>query len=515
VACPAKIGTNYQAKAFSPHELYRIIKINYILMKILNFRLVFHTLGIVLLCESLFMLLSLSITFIYQTDNFFPFITSFIITASTGGLLILLANRKKSLKDATIRDSFLIVCLSWLSISILGTLPYLLSGEIPFFVDAYFESVSGFTTTGSSILTDVELISKDILFWRSETHWIGGMGIIVLVVAILPFFNVGGNRLFSSEGSKVSFEKIKPKVIDTAKRLWLIYMVLTVAEIILLTVFGMDLFDSVCHSFGTIATGGFSTKNASLAQYPPVIHYIVTFFMFLAGINFALHYFALRGGISKVFRNEELRLYLLIILVVTFTISLILINHGGGVEKSIRDSLFQVVTIITCTGFATTDYLLWPEHAWMLIFFVMFVGGCAGSTAGGIKVIRHLIVFKTIRNYIARLLNPNRVILLKYNNSVVDQTSANGITSYFFMYLFTFVIGSVVMIFTGLDLHSAMGSVITTLGGIGPGLGIVGPTGNFHEVTIFGKYFLCLMMLLGRLEFYSLLIILMPGFWKL
>jgi trk system potassium uptake protein TrkH len=484
-------------------------------MKIFNFRLIFNTLGIVLLFESIFILLILLITLIYRTDNFFPITASFIITAASGGLLILFANRKKSVKDANIRDSFFIVCLSWISISLFGALPYILSGEIPSFVDAYFESVSGFTTTGSSILTDVEIISKDILFWRSETHWIGGMGIIVLMVAILPFFNVGGNRLFSSEGSKVSFEKIKPKVIDTAKRLWLIYIALTFAEIVLLSLSGMDIFDSICHSFGTIATGGFSTKNASLALYPPVVHYIVTLFMFLAGINFALHYFAIRGGISKVFRNEELKLYILIISAVTLLITLILIHHDGTVEKSFRDSLFQVVSIITCTGFTTTDYLKWPEHAWMLIFLVMFVGGCAGSTAGGIKVIRHLIVFKTIRNYIGRLLNPNRIILLKYNNRVVDQGTANSFMAYFFMYLLTFVVGSVVMVFSGLDFHSSMGSVITTLGGIGPGLGIVGPTGNFHEVSVFGKYFLCLLMLLGRLEFYSLLIILMPGFWKL
>jgi len=484
-------------------------------MKIINFRLVFHTLGIVLLFESVFVLLSLLVTFIYHTNNFIPILSSFIITAASGGLIIQFADRKKSLKEATIRDSFLIVCLSWVLISFFGTLPYLLSGEISSFVNAYFESVSGFTTTGSSILTNVEIISKDILFWRSETHWIGGMGIILLAIAILPFFNLGGHRLFSSEGSNVSFEKIKPKVLSTVKRIWLIYIALTLAEIILLTFSGMDLFDSICHSFSTIATGGFSTKNTSLALYPPVIHYIVTVFMFLAGINFALHYFALRGGISRVFRNEELRLYILIILIATLTIAFILIKHGDGYEKSFRDSLFQVVSIITCTGFTNTDYLQWPVHAWVLIFFIMFVGGCAGSAAGGIKIIRHLIVFKTIRNNIARLLNPNRVILLKYNNKPIEQGAANSIMAYFFMYLFTFVFGSVVMVFSGLDLHSSMGSVITTLGGIGPGIGSLGPAGNFHDISVFGKYFLCLMMMLGRLEFYSLLIVIMPGFWRL
>jgi trk system potassium uptake protein TrkH len=484
-------------------------------MKIINFRLIFSTIGVVLLFESIFILLDLAITLIYRTDNFVPISGSFLITAASGGLLILVSNRKKNIKEATVRDSFMIVCLSWLTISLFGTLPYLLSGEIPSFVNAYFESVSGFTTTGSSILTNVESISKDILFWRSETHWIGGMGIILLVVAILPFFNIGGNRLFSTEGSNVSFEKIKPKVIDTAKRLWIIYIALTFTEIILLTIFGMNIFDSVCHSFSTIATGSFSTKNTSLALYSPAIHYIVILFMFLAGINFALHYFALRGGISKVFRNEELRLYIAIIIVITLIISVILIKHGDGLEKSFRDSFFQVVSIITTTGLTTSDYLQWPDKAWMLLFLIMFIGGCAGSTAGGIKVIRHLILFKTIRNNLSRLLNPNRIILLKNNSKPIEQKTANSIMAYFFMFLFTFVIGSVIMVFTGLDLHSAMGSVVSTLGGIGHGIGSVGPAGNFHDISVFGKYFLCLLMFIGRLEFYSLLIILIPEFWRI
>lgn len=484
-------------------------------MKLLNKRLILHTIGLVLSFESMFLFLTLIITFIYQTKNFVPFFVSFIITGGIGALFIISTYKTKSNREPTIRDSFVIVSGSWIFMSLFGTLPYIISGEIPKFYDAFFECVSGFTTTGASILTDVEVLSKDILFWRSLTHWMGGMGIIVLVVAIFPYFNIGGNRMFSAESSKVSFEKIKPKLIDTAKRLWAIYIFLTAAEAILLTVFGMDVFDSICHSFGTIATGGFSTKNASIALYSPAIQYTVTFFMLLAGINFSLHYFAYKGELSKVFKNEELRFFLTIILIFVTFITIILIRNGNGIEKSFRDSVFQVVTIITCTGFATTDYMLWPTIGWVLIFFVMFVGGCAGSTAGGIKVIRHLLIFKTIKNYINRIINPNRVVLLKYNNQPVEEIAANGIMSYFFMYLFTFVIGSVIMVFAGLDIQSSMGSVVTTLGGIGPGIGTVGPASNFHHVTIFGKYFLSFTMLLGRLEFYSLLILITPSFWKL
>lgn len=484
-------------------------------MKLLNKRLILHTIGLVLAFESLFMFLNLIVTFIYQTNNFSALFASFIITGGTGGLLIWGTHKTKSNREPTIRDSFVIVSASWIFISLFGTLPYLLSGEIPYFFDAFFECVSGFTTTGASILTDVEALSKDILFWRSLTHWIGGMGIIVLVVAIFPYFNIGGNRMFSAESSKVSFEKIKPKFIDTAKRLWMIYLALTIIEVILLTTSGMELFDSICHSFGTIATGGFSTKNSSIAGYSPLIQYIVTIFMFLAGVNFTLHYFIIKGHFSKTLKNEELQFYIIIILAFTFIITGILINSGNGIEKSFRDAIFQVVSIVTCTGFATADYLIWPTVGWILIFFAMFIGGCAGSTAGGIKVIRHLLILKTIKNIIRRIISPNRVILLKYNNQPIEEVAANGIMSYFFMYLFTFVIGSVVMLFAGLDLQSSMGSVVTTLGGIGPGIGSVGPVSNFHHVSVFGKYFLSLMMLLGRLEFYSLLILITPAFWRL
>lgn len=484
-------------------------------MRLLNTRLIFYTIGLVLLFESLFMLLTLVVTIIYQTNNFAPILASFIITSSIGLLLIGTNHKNRFIKDPTIRDSFLIVSLSWFFMSLFGSLPYILSDEIPLFVNAFFECISGFTTTGSSILTDIEALSKDMLFWRSITHLIGGMGIIVLVVAVFPFFNIGGNRMFSAESSKVSFEKIKPKIIDTTKRLWLIYMGLTFAQIILLKVAGMDWFDSICHSFATIATGGFSTKNASAAAFSPLIQYIITFFMFLAGMNFTLHYFMLKGGFSRVFRNEEFRFYLILTLTVTLTLTFLIMKPEMSIEKSFRDSLFQVVSIITTTGFATTDYLQWPIPGWMIIFFLMFVGGCAGSTAGGIKIIRHLLILKNVTNIIKRIITPHRVILLKYNNQPIDENAANGIMSFFFIYLLTFVIGTVVMIFTGLDFESAIGSVNATLGCVGPGIGSVGPVNNFYHISDFGKYFLSFLMLLGRLEFYSLLILFTPSFWKL
>lgn len=484
-------------------------------MKFLHLRIILYTLGIVLLFESFFLLLDIPVALYYHPEGLKALIYSMVIMAGTGFVVVLASRKQKASREPSVRDSFVIVSLGWLVMSLFGTLPYLISGAIPSFVNAFFECVSGFTTTGSSILRNIEIVPKEILFWRAETHWIGGMGIIVLVVAVLPFFNIGGNRLFSAEGSLVSFEKIKPKVIDTAKRLWLIYLVLTFAQTILLMFAGMNLFDALCHSFATVATGGFSTRNASLAAFSPAAQYITTLFMFLSGMNFALHYFSFKLDFSKVFKNEEFRLYSIIILVATLIITIVLIHHGGKVEKSFRDAIFQVVSIVTCTGFATANYLQWPTKAWILIFVLMFIGGCAGSTAGGIKIIRHLLIYKTTRNLFRRMVNPNRIIVLKYNNQPVDRTALTGIMSYSFMYLFTFVMGSIIMVFSGLDIESAMGSVITTLGGIGPGLGSVGPAGNFAAVSVFGKYFLCLMMILGRLEFYSFLALLMPGFWRL
>ena len=481
---------------------------------ILNIKLIFHIIGIVLFFESFFLLIDIPVSVIYGGIDFFPILFSYLITASTGIILFLLT-RQHLVKEPTVKESFLIVGFSWLLLSLFGTLPYLFSGTIPKFVDAFFESVSGFTTTGSSILKDIESLPKGILFWRSETHWIGGMGIIVLILAIFPFYNIGGTQLFTAEGSMISFEKLRPRVIETAKRLWGIYMVLTVLEIIFLTLGGMNLFDSICHSFGTIATGGFSTKNDSLMGYSPYIQYVVTIFMFLSGANFALHYFFIKGDYKRVFSNEEFRIYSFIVLIATFVISIVLIKNGRSIEAAFREALFQVVSIITATGFASADYLLWPTYAWVIIFSLMFIGACVGSTGGGIKIVRHLIVYKNVRAYFNKLFHPNSVNPIRYNESIISSQLMRSIFAFYFLYLLIFIFGSFLMTALGLDLESAMGSVITTMGGIGPGLGTVGPASNFAAVPAAGKIALTCFMIIGRLEIYSFLIIFTPFFWKI
>ncbi len=481
---------------------------------ILNIKLIFHIIGIVLFFESFFLLIDIPVSVIYGSIDFFPILFSYLITAFTGIALFLLT-RQDLVKEPTIKESFLIVGFSWLLISLFGTLPYLFSGAIPKFVDAFFESVSGFTTTGSSILKDIESLPKGILFWRSETHWIGGMGIIVLILAIFPFYNIGGTQLFTAEGSMISFEKLRPRIIETAKRLWGIYMALTVLEIIFLNLGGMNLFDSICHSFATIATGGFSTKNDSLMGYSPYIQYVVTIFMFLSGANFALHYFFIKGDFKRVLSNEEFRVYTIIVLIATFIISIALIKNGRSIEAAFREALFQVVSIITATGFASADYLLWPTYAWVIIFALMFIGACVGSTGGGIKIVRHLIVYKNVKAYFKKLFHPNSVSPIRYNESIISSQLMRSIFAFYFLYLLIFIFGSFLMTALGLDLESAMGSVITTMGGIGPGLGTVGPASNFSAVPAAGKIALTFFMIIGRLEIYSFLIIFTPFFWKI
>lgn len=481
----------------------------------INFRYILNNLGLVWLMEALFMILAIMVSIIYHGRDLSAFIYSLFIIAFLGlvGYTLTLKNLKKEL---TIRDSFLLVSISWISLCVLGSLPYIFSHCFPSTVDAVFESVSGFTTTGSSILTDIEVLPKGILFWRSETHWIGGMGIILLVLAILPGLKFGGSQLFYAESSGLEEERIRPRIIDVAKRLWGIYIMLTLLEIVFLCLGGMSFYDSVCHAFGTIATGGFSTHNQSIGAYSPYIQYVIMFFMFLSGINFTIHYFSLKGRFKSVIRNEELRAYVSFIIVAGLIISAILIfSKHLPLWVAIRHAFFQVVSIITATGFATTDYLSWPNQAWIILFFLMFIGACAGSTGGGIKVLRHVILIKKISNGINRLIHPNAVLPVRYNRNPLAPELVNSILGFIAIYISIFMLGTFVMSAIGMDLRTAMGSVITTMGGIGPGIGKVGPAANFYFIPALGKLFLSFLMILGRLEVYSLLVIFTPAFWRL
>ncbi len=431
----------------------------------------------------------------------------------TGTALFLSTRKRSEFLSIRKRESYLIVTLSWLIISFTGSFPYIFSGSIPSFVDSFFESISGFTTTGASILTDIESLPKSIVFWRSMTHWIGGIGIIVLVIMIMPSFRIGSYHLFTLESSFQ--EKIQPKIKAVGKRLLMIYLGLTFSEVLLLMAGGMNLFESICHSFGTVATGGFSPKNASIAEYSPYLQYVIMLFMLLAGINYGIHYFLLKRDLKRVKENEEFRFYLFVVFLVGMGITASLhFEMHKPIEESFREGFFQVISIITCTGFATADYLQWPVYAWTLIFMAMFLGGSTGSTSGGIKMARHLVAFKNFGKLFHQGLFPHSLIHLKLNKKTVDEETNRSILTFIMIYFLTFLSFSAILIFLGIDTKTSAGSVATCLAGIGPGLGSVGPVSNFAHLPDLAKIVLSLVMLLGRLEIYTILMLFTKEFWK-
>ncbi|HKK67385.1 MAG TPA: TrkH family potassium uptake protein [Bacteroidales bacterium] len=481
----------------------------------MNFRIVGLTLGILLVIESVAMLLGLPFSIYHGDHDIISVLLSSGITLVAGGILAL--SLRKARRNVGKREAYLIVTFGWIGLSLFGTLPFVISGAIPDFTNAFFETISGFTTTGASILNDIESLPHTILFWRSFTQWMGGMGIIVLSIAILPLIRVGGMQMFAAEAPGPTQDKISPRIKQTAKKLWFIYLLFTITEAILLKVAGMSVFDAINHAFTTMATGGYSTKQASIAYFQnPAIHYIITVFMFLAGTNFALSYFALTGKPGKMFKNDEFKYYGSIILgsVIIITIGL-LWKNGLPVEQAFRDAAFQVVSIVTTTGYVTSDYLQWvPSGLWMLIFMLMFIGGSAGSTGGGIKVIRIMMLFKNAYLELKRLLHPNAVIPVRFNRKAVPQQIITNVLAFIMLYIVIFLVSVVIMAFLGLDFESAMGAVAASIGNIGPGIGDVGPVENYANISDVGKWFLSFLMLIGRLELFTVLIIFSPAFWK-
>ncbi len=480
----------------------------------INKKIIFKLLGYLLAIEGFFLLLSFFVALLYDEGDALPFLYSFLITSFVGWVTIYFNRHAK--KEFGKREGYIIVSSVWVVFSIFGALPFLFSQTIPDFTNAFFETISGFTTTGASILNNIESLPHGILFWRSITQWMGGMGIIVLSLAILPFLGVGGMQLFSAEVPGLTPDKLHPRVKETAQRLWIIYVGFTVVEILLLWAGEMSLFDAVCHSFTTMATGGYSTKQASVAYFTsPYTHYIITLFMLIAGVNFTLSYFALKFDFKKILKNEEFKVYALIVIVFTFFIAFSLMNVGNAsVEGSFRDAFFQVVSILTTTGFVTADYLLWPPLLLALIFSLMFIGGSSGSTGGGVKVIRVIVIMKNCYFELKRLIHPKAVIPMRLNKKAVPQPLVNNVLAFIVFYLLIFMVGSVIMAGMGLDMESAMGSVAATLGNIGPGLGSVGPVENFEHIPVAGKWLLSFFMLLGRLEIFTVLIVFSPAFWK-
>ena len=442
-----------------------------------------------------------------------PFILSGSLTLLTAIVLRPYSNHGSDETNIDRRDAYLTVTLAWILMSLFGTLPYLLSDSIPGFTNAFFESASGFSTTGSSILTDIESLPYSILFWRSLTHWIGGIGIIVLVIIVMPALKMGGYQLFTLESSLQ--EKISPKIKSVGLRLLMIYIGLTLAEIMLLWLGHMSLFESVCHSFGTVATGGFSPKNTSIASYSPYIQYVIMGFMLLAGTNFGIHYHILKRQFKSVRKNEEIRFYYGVIFTMGIILSsILLINMNKSVEESFREAFFQVISIVTCTGFASADYLQWPIYGWTLIFLAMFLGGSTGSTAGGIKMVRHLILLKNLKRTFRQSASSNAVIPITLNGNHFSEENNNSVLTFMMVYFLIFLSGSLLMYLTGLDAATATSSVATCMAGIGPGIGSVGPVSNFAHLTDFGKFVLTAMMILGRLEIYTVLLLFSGNFWR-
>lgn len=479
-----------------------------------KFKIILNILGKLLVGESFFLFLSLIVSLIYGESDSLAFLKAGLITLVVGSLSYLTSKGVK--KDLGKREGYIIVSLVWVVFSIFGCLPYLFSGAIPNVTNAFFETMSGFTTTGSSILNNIEELPHGILFWRSLTQWMGGMGIIVMFLAILPTLGIGGRELFVAEVPGPAPDKLTPRIKETARNLWGLYMLFTLIQTVMLFAGGMTFFDAINHSLTTMATGGYSTKQASVGFFTsPYLQYVIIFFMFVAGTNFTLSYAVITGKATKIFKDEEFRFYTIVVLFFSLVIAIGLFAAGNiSGEQAFRDSLFTVVSIITTTGYATADYLLWTPFLGMLIFVLFFVGGSAGSTGGGVKVVRILLLFKNSFYELKRLVHPNAVIPIRYNKHVVDQKTVTNILAFFVFYVIIFMISSILMSLWTPDIYSAFSAVATTLGNIGPGFGEVGPMENFYKLPNLAKWFLAFLMMLGRLELFTVLVLFSPSFWK-
>jgi trk system potassium uptake protein TrkH len=413
------------------------------------------------------------------------------------------------------REGMVIVTLGWAACAFFGALPFALGG-FDSFTDAFFESVSGFTTTGASILTNIEALPKGLLFWRSLTHWLGGMGIIVLTIAILPFLGVGGMQLYKAEVPGPVADKLQPRIKDTAMSLWKVYVFFTVAQVLLLLLGGMDLFESVCHAFGTMATGGFSTRNTSIAAYDSAyIDGVITFFMLVAGANFALHFQLFRGRPLVLWRDPEFRFFAILVFLLTAVVTISIQGSSySSWPEALRFGAFQVASIITTTGYATADYELWLPLPQGVLLLCMFIGGCAGSTSGGIKCMRVMLLFKHAYRELFRLVHPRAVVSLKFGPKLVKEEVLTSIWGFFVLFIVLFVLSGLALTAMGVDVLTSFAAVVACIGNVGPGLGQVGPVDNYAAIPALGKWVLSFCMLLGRLEIYTVLVLLMPEFWR-
>ncbi len=478
----------------------------------MNFRMVESVLGWLLLVYAAIMGIPFICALIGTETAAIPFLITIALTGGFGFFLV-----SHGLKEGRmgIREGFAIVSGAWILTSLFGALPLYLSKAVPTYLDGVFETVSGLTTTGASVISDVEALSNSLLLWRSLTHWLGGMGIIVLFIVFLPKIGAGAVHLFNAEVPGPMAEKVLPRIRDNAARLWQIYVGFTLLQIVLLVLAGMSLFDSVNHSFATMATGGFSTKNASIIYYDSaLIEFIIIVFMIIAGGNFGLYFIAWSRGLKHILQDTEFRVYLAIIAVATLVISVSLWLVGGEIGSSLRQGLFQVTSIMTTTGFASADSDKWPSFAKIVLFFIMFIGGSAGSTAGGIKVARLILLVKLGWAELRRAVHPRAVMSINYGGKHVDPLMLNTVAVFFFIFMAIFAFATILLSATGLEPFDAMSAVVATLGSIGPGFGVVGATTNYSSINAFGEVVLILCMLLGRLELFTLLVVLQPEFWR-
>ena len=480
-----------------------------------NLKVIGNIIGILLMINGFLMLTAVPFG-IYHVESSWKGILLSSLINSAIGFFLYYSTKNNQNKELRKRDGYLIVTSSWIIMSFFGMLPYLITGQIPGVANAFFETVSGYTTTGATILDDIESLDHGILYWRSLTQWIGGMGIIVLAVAILPFLGIGGMQLFVAEAPGVSIDKLQPRIKETAQRLWQIYISFTVVLFFILWAEGMDLFQAVNHAMTTFATGGFSTKNASIGYFEsPLIQYTIILFMFISATNFTLTYFAINLNFKKVINNEEFRIYFFFIIILTLIVFFTLLGIDSSyAEETFRSALFSIVSIITTTGFTTVDFTGWTEFITILFFILMFFGASAGSTSGGIKIVRHVILLKNSYNEIKNQLHQSAVFTLKFNNNKVPQSVVTNILAFMMLYVVIFSMGSIIMTILGVDFITSIGSVAATLGNVGPGIGEVGPSSNFNSIPNAGKYFLSLLMFIGRLELLTFLMILTPVFWK-
>lgn len=492
-----------------------------------NFKVIIHIIGVLLLFNGGLMLLAVLASILMKDGVTFEITLSAFIVMVLGGFMMLISRNHQA--QIQKREGYLIVSLGWFLMAVTGMLPFLMTGAIDNVYDAFFETMSGYTTTGSSILRDIEALPAGLLFWRSTTHWIGGMGIIVLAIAILPLLGIGGMQLFTAEAPGPNSDKLHPRITDTAKRLWLIYFTFTFTEALLLSLAGMSLFDAINHAMSTISTGGFSTKNQSLAHWNhlPWVQYITMLFMLLAGSNFVLTYFAFTGKFNKVFKDNEFLTFIKLIFIFSMIVFAVLIfntdlntdffSHPqiwGEIESNFRHSLFQVLAVITTTGFVTADFTAWTPFLTVFFFGLMFLGGSAGSTSGGVKIVRHLLMVKSGILEFKRALHPNAIIQPRYNGKVVNEEIIGNILGFFILYMLSFIIGSLIFGLLGLDFESAIGVAASSMGNVGPALGEFGPANNFSQLPPAGKLWSSFLMLIGRLELFTVLIILTPFFWK-